>query len=1363
MCEDLYKFIDNNSIPNDENTELIELNTRRGMDKFMSEENFTAAYIKYIKNKYTTNAGNELLTDKLNNLQAMRAFNVLYLDGDMTFKDSVDKLEYSNISIQMANNLLDYWCSELIDYHFDNYYYFIFIPNEFPKNKGGFHIFIFCNKIVPNELRLNMYNNIKLSMCEQEYQLYCNSINGIENQNDFKTNYEKIFDFGPLKTATLLLPFAQKDRSARTYKLYSTTFNYDTPQSWFVIPTVHRLRESLNDGNGGNILESNVSTLNGNVRDLRMDRLNKEKQQQSNNNEKTKSKKVTNANSQKPITMKQKSINANVNVDENVNANIDENENVDGINNVNVNSVNAEEEDIGDIDNETWFNSSSIASSDNNEEEEQADNSPLSLLLTAKRFKDLTDINTEASTRPIIPESKIAPSVSIESIEEINETINLLMQDIDKQSYSTFDNLGTVGRVVAEFMSSLIYLSPKHIFWNKLANNNERLSLIISPLIKFIYTNCFIENQGYLPDNKNNIFVHSLTKIMLPLLKMTTRNCNEKTQRDTYASCYSHINTYFNTYARIQDFTTEIQSFWKEYCNLNEKDKKKLSPEGIKLLNKTKLLFQKMIKPWITFIKDIIIAGMTDEIRPFKQRLIETDDPRRDVTFQSVMPKQASVNNNAAIEESFYTKTLRCWCTMFLYVETYSNTVLTESIRSILTAFSRYFIWYNKSISGNASLYIYNIKQTNMLSKYPYNQWLLDTCDGDCLRTWIKSLYLQFIKPELVTENKEFGIVPMLKNLGRAQLIEQTCVKQIKPFANFDQDMEKMYKNIISAFAQEHWDPPKEFDVASSNFFPMRNGILEFLDDGSVQMHYNNHSRFMNAYTNIIWSDNYNTDCTEFKKIQNMWREIFPDQEERDYSLKLFSSTLTGAILKDMFIIPYGTGGDGKTMSQTALLCVLGAEGLNSKVPIEEDGKIEYVENPNGLGTTMKTETVLVSNKSNHDSGGISQLKDKRFCTVQEPDPNLSGGKLNCARIKEILSGAPLTAREIYKKAEAFTPNCLITLQTNLLLAYTEDTDAIRRRVTVIPYRSKFTTEINKDKMTKLQYKFKADPQLGRDLVNNASYWQALFYTLLPYTRDLIRSSIKALSDIKRPNSIIKATNESFAHSNGLVGWINNKITRREGHALCITDLVSLILEDHNMERTKNGGILSSNNARERQIEIWSQLMGTFMGRIYKLKDCFYNKRKTDFKPGFSRITITEDDTDDTLIEKYFDEFAVNSLERSDLPNKDDMYIVGFAIKSNQDEGDDGEDEGNDGNDNEGEGENDRNDGEGNDDGDDDGDDEALFEDEWNECEDKKAHELLNGNTGNTEVSHDEDKNNENITKPKPNAKVTTKSKQRKA
>ena len=533
---------------------------------------------------------------------------------------------------------------------------------------------------------------------------------------------------------------------------------------------------------------------------------------------------------------------------------------------------------------------------------------------------------------------------------------------------------------------------------------------------------------------------------------------------------------------------------------------------------------------------------------------------------------------------------------MFLYVEFYNTNSINESIRSILTAFSRYFIWYNKSISGNDKLYVYNIKQTKELSKYPYNQWLLDTHDGECLKTWIKTIYLQIIKPELLTINKIVGLVPFLENLQNAQLIDGgLCTKMIKPLSNFDQDMEKMYKNILSTFAQERWDPPKELDAVSSPFFPMRNGILEFMENGEAKMYYDNHSRFMTVYTNIVWSDNYDYNCEEFKAVKRMWSQIFPVEDERDYSLSIFASTLTGNILKDMLIIPYGTGGDGKTISNNAMLGMLGSDGLTSHIPLEENGKREYAENPCGLGTTMKTETILVSSKSNHDSGGIVQLKNKRFCTVQEPDPNVSGGKLNCSRIKEILSGTTITAREIYQKAEAFTPNSVITLQTNLLLAYSEDTDAIRRRITVIPFRSKFTTAINEDKFDTLKYKFEANPQLSIDLVNNPKYWQALFYTLLPYTQKLIKSRIKALSDIPRPQSIINATNESFTQSNGLVGWLNKNIMEVAGRVIKITDLVHIIVEAHNNEKTTSGGLLSSTKVRDRIVEIHQQLIGTYM------------------------------------------------------------------------------------------------------------------------------------------------------------------------
>lgn len=1104
MLSKLVEFIDNKCVPNDEENELIELNTQRGSDRFFMEDDFKNAYFNYIVGKYKLG---EVLTEENNNCQVMKAMNGLYLDGDWVFTNEIENSNYITNSTQLAELYLNAWFDELDSHNYDNFYHFTFIPNEFPDGKGGFHVMIICDREISQEMRIEMYKNIKNRLLHQEADKIREYV-GIKSGEEF--NYEKLFDIGTIKTATLLLPFAQKSNKSRKYRLYDTSFDYDDTPMYFILPVIHN--KSMFNDSERRVMESDLSSL----------------------------------------------------------------------------------------------------------------------------------------------------------MEDESKVLDALLAEADKSSNAKFSNLGTVGRVVAKFMNSLIYLSPKHMFWKKMASNEDRLRYIITPLIQFIYVNYFIERQGKVPENKNNEFVHSLTRIMIPLLKMTTKNSNEKTQRDTYTSCYQHIKTYYNKYSQVKDiFDDETILFWQGFCRLSAKEKKNLTYESLYMLKKIKRRFQKLIANWTEFVTKIVLAGITDEIRPFKERMNDMDDPRIGVTFDDVIPEQANVNASASIDESFYIKTLRLWCLMFLYVEFYNTNAINESIRSILTAFSRYYIWYNKSISGNVKLYVYNIKQTKELSKYPYNQWLLDTQDGECLKTWIKTMYLQFIKPELLTINKIVGLVPFLENLQNAQLIDGVlCTKMIKPLSNFDKDMESMYKNILSAFAQERWDPPKELDAVSSPFFPMRNGILEFLENGDVKMHTNNHSRFMSVYTNIVWCENYDYTCEEYRAVNRMWEQIFPIEDEREYSLSIFASTLTGAILKDMLIIPYGTGGDGKTISNNAMLGMLGSDGLTSHIPLEENGKREYVENPAGLGTTMKTETILVSSKSNHDSGGIVQLKNKRLCTVQEPDPNVSGGKLNCSKIKEILSGTTITAREIYQKAEAFTPNSVITLQTNLLLAYTEDTDAIRRRITVIPYRSKFTTAINGDKFDTLEYKFVANPQLSIDLVNNPKYWQALFYILLPYAQNLVRGKIKALSDIPRPLSIINATNESFIQSNGLVGWLNKNISEYSGHVLKISDLVQTIMEAHNAEKTTSGGLLSSTKVRDRTIEIHSQLIGTYMGRIYKLREEFYNKRKTDLKPGFVVMT-TEEDTNDSVISKYFEKHAVNNLECSDLPGKEDLYILGYDLKQN--------------------------------------------------------------------------------------------------
>ena len=1109
MFAKFLKFVNTQLITPEEDLELIELNTRKGKDTFYDPDDFRDAYFNYIIAK---RRANDNLTEPDNNCQVMRAFNTLYLDGDWYFTDAINASSYSSNASTIADIYQNIWYQEIENtLHCQEYYHFLFLPYEFPDGKGGFHSFIICNKLISVEVRMALYTNIKNRILLKEIETIAPLI-GISVE-EARNNYDKIFDISPLKSATLLLPFAQKSNTSRQYQLYDTSFDCDIPPEYFIFPSTPRF-------------------------------------------------------------------------------------------------INEEHADIADVQSDT----SSIFTENTN----------------------------------------------------IDEFIAL----INKKTSQKFSNLGFVGRIVARFMKSLIYLSPRHIFWKKMASNEERLRCIITPLIQFIYFNYFIEHNGNVPDNRNDEFVHSLTRIMLPLLKMTTRGTNEKTQRDTYSSCYSHIKAYYDKYSGVkQMFTAEMISFWKAYCTLTPKQKKNLEYEDLRKLKTIQRRFQKLLLNWITFIKKIILAGITDEIKPFRElREDETSDPREGVTFGDVAPKQASVDTNATIEESFYTKTIRLWCLMFMFVEFYNNKTLIEPIRSILTAFSRYFIWYDKNSSGNMKLYIYNIQQTNSLGKYPFNQWLLDTNDGESLKTWIKAMYIQFIKPGLETIDKIYNLEHLLSNIQNANLIDgNLCTKMIRPFGDFDMEITRVYRNVLSTFTQEHWNPPVELDPVFSPFFPMRNGILEFLPSGDVKMHYDNHSRFMTTYTNIIWEDNYNYKCEEYKSVKQMWEQIFPIKEEREYTMKILSSTLVGSILKDMLVIMYGTGGDGKTISNNAMLGMLGSDGLMSHISIEENGKSEYVENPCGLATTMKTETILVStSKASHDSGGITQLKNKRFCTVQEPDPNLSGGKFNCSRIKEILSGSAMTAREIYAKAEAFTANTIITLQTNILLAYSEDTDAIRRRITVIPFRSKFSTSINADKVNTLRYKFQANPALSTNLVNNPKYWQALFYILLPYAKELVKNSVKALSDIERPLSIVKATNASFAQSNGLVGWLNQNIVECEGHWLSVSDLAEDIITANNQDKER-GTILVSNKKRDKYIEIYGQLMGTYMGRIYKVKPEFYDARKTKLLPTF-KIETRRDETNDSLIDRYFERHAVNNLEYSDLAAKEDMFIVGYNMKSKVEE-----------------------------------------------------------------------------------------------
>lgn len=1138
LAEHLTNFIDEKCVPEDEDKELIKINTRYTKAKYYDSEELKFAVFNYIINK---ERADDDLTDINNNFQVIKAMNVLYHDGDWIWRNGINSARYDSLATELMDLYMNSWCDELRANNFDNNYYFEFIPNEYPNKKGGFHVFIYVDRNVSVEKRIEMYNNVKNKLIHSDEFIKCAEMFQFAPKEDpeqaiqSNTFYEKLFDPQPLKSCQCLIPFAQKDHSSRRYKLIDKSFDSSNVPDYFVIPIQHRQYEVS--------IEDSIGTVN---------------------------------------------------------------------------------------------------------------------------------------------ETKI--------YDDGNEDLDEMLNKLKQTEKFEFKDLGRVGKITAEFMLSLRYLSKKHMFWQKLKEHDTKLKKITRDLIGFILVNHFIEKRGDAPKNDRGQFYESIARILHPLLKLTVINTNENTERDKFSSLYNNIKNYYDKYTDVSCdpqhnnngglFSNTHAAFWREYLTMSPREKHALDPESFKKLTTIKYYFQKYYSNWFRFLKEMLLDGMTDEIRPFEETSVLTDDPREGVVFDQVMKEQPSVNNKARIEDSFYIKTFRKWCRMFIVEEVYNTKSIQEAIRSILTAFCRYYIWYSKNQAGNERLYVYNIRQTKMLLSYPYNQWLLDGKDGDLLKDWIKTMYLTFLKPELLTINIAVSIKPILDNLKVAEIVDNVALERnIKPLGDFDKGMDNAYKNIISSFATEHNDPPKELNPVSSSWFPMRNGLLEFVENGEVHFHVNNLSRFMNAYTNIIWDEKYNYNCDEFKKVQTMWEQIFPIKEERDYCLAVFASSMNGMILKDVLIIQYGEGGDGKTVSNNAIMGMLGCDGFTSFSNIEENGKNNYVENPSGLATTMKTETILVSQKSNHDEGGIVMMKNKRFCTVQEPDPNLSNGYLNCSRIKEILSGTTVTARQIYKAAESFTPNSVLTLQTNVLLGYSEDTDAIRRRITVVPYRSKFTTQIQGDKYDTLKYKFAADPQLSLNLVQNPKYWQALFYSLLPYAKQLTKQRVKALSDIVRPRSIINETNKSFMRSNGLVGWLATNVKESPGHIICVSRFRKVI-EDANTNEIicKRGPILNGKKPHEKANEIFAQIGQTYMGRVYRLKSKYYNESRSALKDNtideqtindsVERDGKTKMEVQNEIIRNWFKPNAINNLSFSRLMEKNDLFIVGYQFASEMSEED---------------------------------------------------------------------------------------------
>jgi len=240
-------------------------------------------------------------------------------------------------------------------------------------------------------------------------------------------------------------------------------------------------------------------------------------------------------------------------------------------------------------------------------------------------------------------------------------------------------------------------------------------------------------------------------------------------------------------------------------------------------------------------------------------------------------------------------------------------------------------------------------------------------------------------------------------------------------------------KTIIEDLSQKCYDEDfyKKLDD-NKNVFVCNNGVLDLdlciFRDGQP-------SDMMTISSNIDFPKEIDTvDAQEYMcAIQEWLDKIFPDDDVLNYVLNVMACKLSGnlGLLGERFHIMTGSGANGK--SQFFKL-------------IKETFGDYYIAADNTLLNTPKRDP-------NSASPAIAILKAKRIVSLTEPKNNIP---FESDKVKELVSGDPLTCRHLNKDPIQFIPQYALFLQCNDIPNNESTDDGFWRKIFIIPCESKF-------------------------------------------------------------------------------------------------------------------------------------------------------------------------------------------------------------------------------------------------------------------------------------------------------------------
>ena len=250
-------------------------------------------------------------------------------------------------------------------------------------------------------------------------------------------------------------------------------------------------------------------------------------------------------------------------------------------------------------------------------------------------------------------------------------------------------------------------------------------------------------------------------------------------------------------------------------------------------------------------------------------------------------------------------------------------------------------------------------------------------------------------------------------------------------------------------------------------------------------------------------------DIVNKTKILNLLKQIQPDKKQRDYLLKSIASRLYGKNIHQEFYILTGHGSNGKSLLTNLISKSFGDYHLK----VDSDN----------------------FTKKSSGSNSTSEMRDAFGCRIVSFEEPEDDEKLQTSKIKEYSGDSEISVRGLYEKKVRFVPSFAIFGILNDVPVLTKIEPAIKRRMRIIDFPSKFCENPTKT------YEKLVDITLNTKINNDESFKRG-FMSILIDTWE--KNDLKSKFDI--PESVKLKTEKYFADSDFVKDFLEDNYERCE-------------------------------------------------------------------------------------------------------------------------------------------------------------------------------------------------------------------------